>query len=185
MTPPSPAAGRPDPPAAFREHPPEFLVLDVDGVLTDNSITLDEEGRETKRFHVPDGQGIKLLQRAGVEVALLSGRKSAVVDARARELGIARAESGVTDKSARIEALLADTGADPARTVYVGDDWIDIGPMRRVGLPVAVQNAIPAVCAIAVAVTTRGGGAGAVREVCDWILEARGDYARITEEVSG
>jgi 3-deoxy-D-manno-octulosonate 8-phosphate phosphatase (KDO 8-P phosphatase) len=172
------------PPPPFLAAPPELLILDVDGVLTDNSIELDEGGRETKRFHIPDGTGVHLLHRAGVAVALISGRRSAVVAARARELGIDHAYSGVHQKAPKVDEIIAATGADRERTVYAGDDWIDIAAMRRVGLPVAVANAIPEVRAAAVAVTTLRGGAGAVREICDWILKARGDFERITEEVS-
>jgi len=181
---PGAAPAPPPTPAPFAAAPPELLVLDVDGVLTDNSITLDAEGRETKRFFIPDGTGIHLLRRAGVPVALISGRRSGVVDARARELGIDLFYSGVLHKAPKVDEILAATRVAPARAVYVGDDWIDLAPMARVGLPVAVQNAIPEVKAAAVAVTTLAGGAGAVREVCDWILHARGDWLRITQEVS-
>lgn len=172
------------PPSAFTAAPPELLILDVDGVLTDNSISLDAEGRETKRFFIPDGTGIHLLRRAGVPVALISGRRSAVVDARARELGIDQFYSGVLHKAPKVDEILAATRVSPERAVYVGDDWIDLAPMARVGLPVAVANAIPEVKSAAVAVTRLAGGAGAVREVCDWILRARGDWLRITKEVS-
>jgi len=179
----SPAAP-PSTPPPFVAAPPELLILDVDGVLTDNSISLDAEGRETKRFFIPDGTGIHMLRRAGVPVALLSGRRSAVVDARARELGIDLFYSGVLHKAPKVDEIVAATRIAPERAVYVGDDWIDLAPMARVGLPVAVANAIPAVKAAAVAVTTLPGGAGAVREVCDWILHARGEWQRITREVS-
>ena len=161
------------PPPIFLEHPPELLVLDVDGVLTDNTIWLDANGAEQKRFFVPDGTGIRRIQRAGVPVALVSGRKSGVVDARAKELGIEHAYSGVIEKTPRVEAIIAATGVRADRTVYMGDDWIDLDPMGAVGLPVAVANAIREVKEIAIAVTTIPGGFGAVREVCDWILLAR------------
>jgi 3-deoxy-D-manno-octulosonate 8-phosphate phosphatase (KDO 8-P phosphatase) len=172
------------PPAPLVAAPPELLILDVDGVLTDNLISLDGEGRERKSFFVPDGTGLHLLRRAGVPVALLSGRRSAVVEARARELAIDHAYSGILDKGPKVDEIIAAIGASAARTVYVGDDWIDLAPMRRVGLPIAVANAIPEVKTAAIAVTSRAGGAGAVREICHWILRARGDWDRIIEEVS-
>ncbi len=172
------------PPAPFIAAPPDLLILDVDGVLTDNTISLDADGRERKRFFVPDGTGVHLLRRAGVPVALISGRKSGVVDVRARELSIDHAYSGVLQKAPKVDEIVAALGVRFDRTVYVGDDWIDLAPMRRVGLPVAVANAIPEVKAAAVAVTHLPGGAGAVREVCEWILRARGDWDRIIEEVS-
>ena len=170
----SPQSPQPDPPPPFLEHPPVLLILDVDGVLTDNTIWLDANGAEQKRFYVPDGTGIRRVARAGVPVALVSGRKSGVVDARARELGIEHAYSGVLEKAPKVLSLIAELGCDPERTVYVGDDWIDLDPMAVVGLPVAVANAIREVKEAAVAVTTVPGGFGAVREVCDWILRARG-----------
>ena len=188
MAPPSasPAPSGPiDPPPAFVAAPPGALILDVDGVLTDNSITLDGEGGETKRFFVPDGTGIHLVRRAGVGLALVSGRSSPVVAARARELGIPHAHDGVPDKAPVVAALLEEMGVERDHAVYVGDDWVDLVAMREVGLPVAVANAIPEVRAAAVAVTTRPGGAGAVREVCEWILAARGEWERITGEVAG
>ncbi|MGA1487619.1 MAG: KdsC family phosphatase [Planctomycetota bacterium] len=160
-------------PGPFRESPPRLLILDVDGVLTDNSIWLDGQGNEMKRFHVPDGAGIRRLLRAGIPVALVSGRRSAVVEARARELGIEHAWSGVEHKGPKVLEIMASLQVDPARTVFVGDDLVDLSAMAEVGLPVAVANAIPEVKAAAVAETTCAGGAGAVREVCDWILSAQ------------
>lgn len=165
-------------------NPPQLLILDVDGVLTDNTITLDEDGCERKRFFVPDGAGIRLLQRVGVGVALVSGRQSSVVAARARELSIEHAASGVHQKKPHVIELMQLLGVPPENTVYVGDDWIDIPPMSAVGLPIAVANAIPEVHDVAIATTTRPGGAGAVREVCDWIIRARGDHERLAEEVT-
>jgi len=117
-------------------------------------------------------------------VALVSGRKSSVVAARARELSIEHAASGVHQKEPHVIELMQLLGVSAENTVYVGDDWIDIPPMRAVGLPIAVANAIPEVHDVAIATTIRSGGAGAVREVCDWILRARGDHERLVEEVT-
>ena len=170
-----------DTPPPFREHPPAILILDVDGVLTSNRILLDGEGREWKPFFIPDGAGIKWLQGAGVEVVLVSGRPSPVVARRASELGISHHLDGVHDKAPAVQALLRELDIAAEAAVYVGDDLIDLPPMRAAGLPVAVANAHPQVCRAAVAVTTREGGSGAVREVCEWILAARGEWTRIVE----
>lgn len=187
----APPAGNPAPlpespvPPAFLESRPELLILDVDGVLTDNTIWLDEQGREQKRFFVPDGTGIYLLGRVGIPVALVSGRPSGVVDARARELRIDHAYSGVKEKLPKVKEIIATLGLSADRTVYMGDDWIDAAPMGFVGLPVAVWNAIPEIRDLAVATTSRPGGSGAVREVCDWILRARGDDVALRREFLG
>lgn len=164
-------------PAPFEGCRPSLLILDVDGVLTDNRIWLNGDGEEWKAFHVPDGTGIVLMKQAGVELALLSGRASGVVHRRAEELGIQRHLSGIHTKESAVDDILAETGIDAKDTVYVGDDLIDLPPMRKVGLPVAVANAHPMVKETACAVTRAEGGRGAVREVCEWILHARGEWS--------
>lgn len=163
-------------PAAFRGSKPRLLVLDVDGVLTNNRIWLDGGDDEWKAFFVPDGTGLRLVQLVGVEVAFVSGRKSEVVHRRAREMKIDRHYSGVHKKGEFVTALLAETGVLADQAVFVGDDLIDIPAMKSVGLPVAVANAHEEVRAVACAVTTRAGGEGAVREVCEWILAGRGEW---------
>lgn len=163
-------------PAPFRGTQPQLLILDVDGVLTANHIWLDGTGTEWKCFFVPDGTGLKLIQLAGVKTALLSGRKSEVVHRRAEEMGIDWHQSGIHDKETAVRQICDELEVDAANAVYVGDDLIDIPAMRIVGLPVAVANAQPDVVEAACAVTTVGGGEGAVREVCEWILKARGDW---------
>ncbi|ROR29762.1 KdsC family phosphatase [Inmirania thermothiophila] len=152
-----------------------LLVLDVDGVLTDGRLYVDEAGRETKAFHVRDGHGIKLAHRAGIAVALVSGRRSGAVDARAAELGIGHVCAGVEDKAAALARLCRETGIDAAAAACVGDDVVDLPMMAAAGLAVAVADAHPAVLARAHWVTSRPGGAGAVREVCDLLLAARGE----------
>ncbi len=171
----------PEIPAAFRGRHPRLLILDVDGVLTSNHIYLDGEGREWKPFYVPDGTGIRLVAGVGVEVAFLSGRASPVVHRRAEELGVARHVSGVDDKAAAVRDMLRATGIPRESAVYVGDDLVDLPPMREVELPVAVANAHPLVQRAAIAVTARAGGDGAVREVCEWILVTRGDWSKVLE----
>ncbi|MCA8962068.1 MAG: HAD hydrolase family protein [Planctomycetes bacterium] len=163
-------------PPVFRGLRPTALVLDVDGVLTDNSIWLDAEGRELKRFFVPDGGGIKALLAFGVVVAWLSGRESDAVRARAAELGVEHVHLGIRDKGPAIVTLLVDLRVDAASTVYLGDDGVDLPAMAEVGVPVAVADAHPTVRQRAAAITTAVGGRGAVREVCEWILRARGEF---------
>lgn len=150
-----------------------LLVLDVDGVLTAGGIFMDEDGREYKRFHVRDGHGIKLLQGIGVTVAIISGRRSGVVDQRARELGIEHVIQGATDKGKAFTELLAATGADPDEAAMIGDDVVDLPIMVRAGLALTVANAHPAVRERAHWTTTAGGGDGAVREVTDRLLRAQ------------
>jgi 3-deoxy-D-manno-octulosonate 8-phosphate phosphatase (KDO 8-P phosphatase) len=151
-----------------------LAILDVDGVLTDGSLWFGPEGEALKRFNILDGHGLKMLQEAGVAVAILSGRKSAAVDARARELGIKHVVQGASDKLAEFARLRARAGGvDEGACAFVGDDLPDIAVMERCGLAVAVANAVEAVKARAHYVTRAHGGHGAVREVCDLLLAAR------------
>jgi len=145
-------------------------VLDVDGVLTDGRLHFGPEGEMLKVFHVRDGHGIKQLSRAGVTVALISGRNSPMVIARARELGIEHVVQGVEDKVTAFERLCATLQLAPASTACVGDDLPDVPLMRRVALAFAVRDAHPEARRAAHIVTELPGGAGAVREVCDYLL---------------
>lgn len=164
----------PPPPAPTRSPAAvELLILDVDGVMTDGSIYLDDDGRETKRFHVRDGFGIKLWQKLGLQVAIITGRSGRVVQHRARELGIALVTQGAADKSAALDQLLARVGLTPAQTAYLGDDWPDLGPMKRVAYPMAVADADARILAAAAYITSRPGGHGAVREAIDHLIEAK------------
>lgn len=148
-----------------------LAVFDVDGVLTDGRIILGPGGVEHKSFHVRDGHGLVMLRRAGIEVAIITGRRSEAVEARMRELDVRYVSQGVGDKLAELRNLLALTGLDPAQACYVGDDEPDVPPMGIVGLPVAVADAVPSVCAAARWRTSRRGGHGAGREVADLLLE--------------
>ncbi len=163
-------------PPAFAGVQPQILILDVDGVLTSNVVYLDGGQGEWKPFFIPDGTGIRLLGSVGVRVAFVSGRASAAVHRRAEELGVFRHLSGVGLKGPVVRGLLDETGIAKDQAVYVGDDLQDLSAMEEVGLPVAVANAHPEVKTRAVAVTEKAGGDGAVREVCEWILVARGDW---------
>ena len=151
-----------------------LLVFDCDGVLTDGGLYYGERGDEAKRFDVRDGQGIVSLHAAGLSTALVTKRSSSVVTRRARELGIGDVHQNAGDKRAAVEAILARHGCPPARACYIGDDVGDLPAMRAVGMAVAVADAVDAVKRAAIWVTRRGGGRGAVREVCDLILAARG-----------
>jgi len=159
-----------------------LLILDVDGVLTDGSIILDNAGNEYKAFHVRDGHGIKMLIRAGINVAIITGRNSKVVERRARELGITDVFQKCFDKRIAYRKLLGQYGLTDAEVACVGDDIVDIPIMLTAGLPVAVADATPEVRKYAALVTRNRGGRGAVREVSDLILRARGLWKEILNE---
>lgn len=150
-----------------------LLVLDVDGVLTDGRLHFGAEGEALKVFHVRDGHGLKLLQAAGVFVAVVSGRRSPAVEARMRELGIDRVRQGIDDKVAAVRQLAADLGVPLAAVACITDDTTDLALMATVGVAVAVADAHHEVLAAAHHVTTLPGGTGAVRELCDALLAAR------------
>lgn len=162
-----------------------LLLLDVDGVLTDGGITLHGDGSETKTFHVRDGHGIKLLQAAGIEVAILSGRRSAPTQRRAEELGIALVYQGASDKLAALEAVLAARGLAPEEVAYLGDDLVDLPVLRRVGLGMAVADAVDELAPFVQYVTGAVGGRGAVREAAEALLKARGRWASLVAGLVG
>jgi 3-deoxy-D-manno-octulosonate 8-phosphate phosphatase (KDO 8-P phosphatase) len=149
------------------------LVTDVDGVLTDGGLYYAENGDELKRFDVRDGQGLVLLREAGLLVALITRKQTAIVTRRARDLGLTEVHQNATDKAAVLTALLARHNIPPSLAAYVGDDIGDLPAMRLVGLPIAVKEAVPPVRRAATYVTRAGGGHGAVREIADLILSAR------------
>jgi 3-deoxy-D-manno-octulosonate 8-phosphate phosphatase (KDO 8-P phosphatase) len=152
----------------------KLLLLDVDGVMTDGRIILDDRGNEIKAFHVRDGHGIKLAQRAGIVVGIITGRSSEVVNIRARELGITEVYQGAHEKIAVYDALLAKCGFRDDEAAYIGDDVVDIEIFKRVGMAAAVADADPGVKPYVDMVTRAAGGRGAVREVINVILKARG-----------
>jgi 3-deoxy-D-manno-octulosonate 8-phosphate phosphatase (KDO 8-P phosphatase) len=156
-----------------------LLILDIDGVLTDGSLYFDAKGETLKVFNVRDGHGIKMAQRAGLEVALVSGRRSDAAFHRARELEINRFFEGVRDKVAILEQLLAALNLTPPEVAAVGDELVDLPLFHRVGLAVAVADAVPEVRAAAHWVTTLPGGKGAVREVCDLLLQAQDKWEEL------
>jgi 3-deoxy-D-manno-octulosonate 8-phosphate phosphatase (KDO 8-P phosphatase) len=150
-----------------------LVAFDVDGVLTDGRFWLSDDGVETKAFHTQDGFGIRRLLRAGLEVAVISGRQSNAVAKRMSELGVNHVILGCGDKVAAFQSLINELGIEATNTVYVGDDVPDIPLLRRVGLAIAVANAVAEVKEACTLTTTASGGHGAVREVCDLILASR------------
>lgn len=165
-----------DLPAELSERilPIRMMIFDVDGVLTEGRVIYLDDGSEIKEFDVKDGHGIKLLQRAGIEVALISGRACRAVGHRAAALGISRVHQGSKVKIEPYERLLAETGLKEHETGYMGDDLIDIPVMRRAGFSVAVPDGSPHIFPYAHYVTRASGGRGAAREVCEMILQVQG-----------
>ena len=162
---------RRDPAAAARAL--AFMFFDVDGVMTDGGLYYDAAGEALKRFHVLDGHGLKALQAAGVGVGILSGRSHPSVLHRARELGITQVLLGCDDKRAAFHQWLATSGLSASACGHMGDDLADLPVMTEVGLAASVCNGHADVLAQADWVSTRPGGEGAVRELCDFILKAR------------
>ena len=158
-----------------------LLVLDVDGVLTDGHLTVYGDGTESKDFHTHDGHGIRLWQRAGLKVALISGRQSEPTARRAAQLEIAHVFQDCHFKRPTLEELLAALDLAPEQVAYMGDDLPDLPVIRFVGFGVAVANAVAEVKAEADYVTTCRGGEGAVREVIELILKASGRWAALME----
>jgi len=150
-----------------------LLILDCDGVLTDGRIIMLPDSDETKAFDVKDGHGIVMAQRAGLRIAIISGRKSSVVQARARELGVAHLYEMAWVKTEPYEKVLAEEELTDEEVCYVGDDVVDIPLLRRAGLGVAVADAVEETKKHSHMVTERGGGRGAVREVIEFILKAQ------------
>lgn len=158
-----------------------LAIFDVDGVLTDGTIYVSPGGEELKAFNILDGLGFKMLADSGVQLALLSGRKSEVVRLRARETGVAHVLQGVGDKLAAYEKLLRKLGLVEAESSFMGDDLPDIPVLRRCGLALSVPNAAKIVRDHAHYVTEKAGGRGAAREVCELLMRAQGTLERQTE----
>ncbi|MDD2273490.1 MAG: phenylphosphate carboxylase subunit delta [Desulfuromonadaceae bacterium] len=151
-----------------------LLLLDVDGVMTDGGIVYDVNGIETKVFNVKDGHGIKMLQRHGIEVGIITGRTSPVVDFRAKELGIELVYQGSLKKIDSYLDIKQRTGLEDSQIAYVGDDVIDVPVMRRVIFAASPADGVIEARNVAHYVTSLCGGRGAVREVCDLILKGKG-----------
>jgi 3-deoxy-D-manno-octulosonate 8-phosphate phosphatase (KDO 8-P phosphatase) len=155
--------------------------FDVDGVLTDGGLYLSEQGESLKRFHILDGLGLKLLQRAGITPAVITGRDSGPLRARLAALGVEHVHYGTEDKAPAAEKTLQALGLDWARAAAIGDDWPDLPVLRRCVFAAAPANAHAEVKAVAHHVTAAAGGNGAAREFCDLLLVASGRYAGLLE----
>ncbi|MEW7865726.1 3-deoxy-manno-octulosonate-8-phosphatase KdsC [Aeromonas diversa] len=158
-----------------------LLVCDVDGVLSNGFIYMGNNGEELKTFCTRDGAGMKAVMRAGIELAIITGRSSRIVADRMKSLGVQHLVQGADEKLPHFERLLAELGLTPDQAAYVGDDTIDLPVMQACGLGIAVADAHPLVLARANMVTRIGGGLGAVREVCDLLLQARGLLGDVVE----
>jgi len=158
-----------------------LLVLDVDGVLTRGAILMDDDGRESKGFHVRDGHGIKMLQRAGIGVGILTGRSSGVVAHRAQDLGISCVVQGSLRKAEGLDTLCDMAGIPPEQCAYMGDDVVDLPAMRRCRLTLAPQDAHPSVLGMAHWRAGFDGGAGAVRQACEGLILANGAWPQVMQ----
>jgi len=157
-----------------------LFLVDVDGVLTDGGIFFDGNGVETKQFHVRDGHGVKMMQRAGIEVGIITGRTSDVVRFRAEELGISLVRQGVFDKVAAWREILGEKGIFPEESAYVGDDIVDVSLLRQVGFAATVADAEEYVLSEVDYVSSRPGGHGAVREIIEFVLKSCGAWGRVS-----
>jgi 3-deoxy-D-manno-octulosonate 8-phosphate phosphatase (KDO 8-P phosphatase) len=161
----------------------ELLLLDVDGVLTDGSIFYNDKGQETKQFNVKDGFGMKLLMSVGIQLGIVTGRRSKALTHRCNDLGIHLIFDGISDKGSVLDEIQQRTGISADNIGFVGDDLPDLTLMRRIGVSIAVADAHENVCAYADWVTSAPGGAGAVREVCEAILKSQGTWDNILEHM--
>jgi YrbI family 3-deoxy-D-manno-octulosonate 8-phosphate phosphatase len=159
----------------------ELILADIDGVLTDGGLLYDNQGIEIKQFHIRDGLGIKLWQRAGFQFGVLTARASHIVKVRAGELGIDIVRQGFEDKVPITHEILRDLGLSPEQTCFIGDDLTDIPVIRMVGFGVAVADAAAEVRAAAAHVTQLPGGRGAVRELVETILKAKGRWEDVIQ----
>lgn len=150
-----------------------FLVLDVDGVCTDGKLYFQENGHPVKCFNAQDGIGIKTAMLAGIGIGIITGRNDPCVLARMSQLGVTEFHAGFESKLPKLEAIREKYGLKPEEIAYMGDDWIDLDPMRKVGMPIAVANAVAQVKKEARYVTAARGGDGAVREAIEFLLNAR------------
>ena len=160
----------------------KLFLLDVDGVLTDGTITYTHEGNEIKSFHTRDGLGIRLLMESGVEVGIITARESEAVNRRVQDLGIRYVFQKAKNKLEIFEQLLVKLGLEPSEVGYMGDDWLDLPLLVRVGFAATVEDAVPEVLQLVHYVSKRKGGRGAVREVCELILEAKGTHIKLLEK---
>ena len=163
--------------------PISLLLIDVDGVLTTGQVIYNDAGQETKVFHVRDGLGIRMLMEAGVTVGIVTGRRSMALVHRCENLGIELLKDGIRDKAAALASILKETGMPASETAFMGDDLPDLPILRRVGIPIAVGDAHERVKQAAVLTTQAKGGCGAVREISERILKARGEWEALVQRL--
>ena len=168
-----------DPALLLRAQGVRVAFFDVDGVLTDGGLLFTESGETIKRFSTLDGHGLKMLQKAGITPAVITGRDSAPLRARLTALGITHVRYGTEDKAPAAQEMLNELGLDWSQAAHMGDDWPDMAVMMRAAFACAPSNAHAEVKAIAHYVTEREGGHGAARELCDLLLIASGRYAEL------
>jgi 3-deoxy-D-manno-octulosonate 8-phosphate phosphatase (KDO 8-P phosphatase) len=161
----------------------KLVILDVDGVMTDGRIIIDDNGLEQRNFDIKDGFGVIALQMTGVDVAIITSKKSGAVRHRAEELRIKHFHEGIKKKTEPYEVMIKEMGISDAQVAYVGDDLVDLSMMKRVGFPVAVADAVDEVREAAVYITKARGGYGAVREVAELILKTQGKWDKILSKI--
>jgi 3-deoxy-D-manno-octulosonate 8-phosphate phosphatase (KDO 8-P phosphatase) len=162
----------------------KLVILDVDGVMTDGRIVIDDNGVESRNFDIKDGMGVIVLIMSGIEVAIITSKKSGAVRHRAEELKIKRFYEGIRKKTEPYEEMLKELNITDAEVAYVGDDLVDLSMMKRVGLPIAVGDAVEDVKRCAAYVTRARGGHGAVREVAELILQSQDKWEKILSKVA-
>ncbi len=160
----------------------QALVLDVDGILSDGFVTLTNTGDELKSFDIRDGLGMKLIQKAGLKVIIITGRKSQIVEKRMTDLGVDLIFQGREDKGVALREACAQLDLLPEDCLYMGDDWPDLSAFALAGMKVTVPNGHVEVRRRADLVTQSYGGRGAVREICDMLLSAKGAYQELLEK---
>jgi 3-deoxy-D-manno-octulosonate 8-phosphate phosphatase (KDO 8-P phosphatase) len=161
----------------------KLVILDVDGVMSDGRIVIDDNGVEQRNFDIKDGFAVVALQMSGIDVAIITSKKSGAVRHRAEELKIKHFHEGIKKKTEPYELILKELAISDSQVAYVGDDLVDLSMMKRVGLPVAVADAVPEVKDAAAYVTKARGGYGAVREVAEMILKTQGKWEKILSKV--
>ena len=164
-----------------KAQPIKLVAFDIDGIMTDGRLYFTSLGDEIKAFNVKDGLGLNLLRKSGVEVAIITGRTSELVNRRARDLKIGKLIQGREDKKIALQELMAQENLSAEQIAYMGDDLPDLPAIRHAGLGVTVADALPIVKQHADLITEANGGEGAVREFCDWLLQAQGNLEKVLE----
>ncbi len=160
----------------------KLFLLDVDGVMTDGSISYNDEGSETKTFNARDGFGMTLLRQTGVEIGLITARSSQALERRVKDLNLTHVYQGKRKKVEVFEEIIDSLSLTPRQVAYMGDDWLDLALLSRVGFSATVADGVPEVQKIVDYVARRNGGRGAVREVCELIIDAKGQYEKLLEQ---